>query len=125
MKFFKALIEEKKKFKEFYDDKERDDVSVASLVFTLIIGILIALISVQVFLVLVHRPYLAYTICGIALIWIITIFYMFQITNFKKLRLPENFSLFKAFLFEYLIIVLVVIVIVALLEVITVPLFFL
>lgn len=125
MKFFKSLIEDKKKFKEFYDDRERDNVSVASFVFTLILGILIALISIQVFLVLVHRPYLAYTLCGIALIWIITMFYMFQITNFKKLRLPEGFSLFRAFFLEYLIIVLVVIVIVALLEVITIPLFFL
>ena len=125
MKFFKSLIEEKKKFKDFYNDQERDNVNVASLFFTFIIGILIGLITVQVFLVLVHMPYLAYTLSGSALIWVITIFYMFQINNFKKLRKPEGFSLLKAFLFEYLIIVLVVIVIVALLEIITIPLFFL
>ncbi|MCR5564938.1 MAG: hypothetical protein K6F59_04035 [Gammaproteobacteria bacterium] len=125
MKFFKSLIEEKKKFKDFYDDRERDNVSMASLIFTLIIGVLASLISVQVFLVLVHRPYLAYTLCGIALLWLITLFFIFQISNFKKLRQPEDFSLLKAFLLDYLITVIVVIVIVVLLEVITVPLFFL
>ena len=124
-KFFLNLKDNHDKLKEFYTEKEFNQASIASFIFTLIISILIALLDISFFLVFVYMPYLAYTVSGLCLIWIIVIYYLFLISILKKTKEPEDFSLYKAFLIEFLIYVIGVIIITFLLELITIPLFFL
>ena len=109
-KLFLSLKDERNKMYDFYTEKEYKDASIVSLIFTFIIGLLIALITVNVFMVFVYMPYLAYTISGLALIWIIIIYYLFLNSSLKTLKEPEGFSLFKANLLELIIIILVIIV---------------
>ena len=124
--FFKSLKAEREKLGNFYTDKELRNAQLSACVPTFLIGLLIALLVVSVFQVFVYMPYLAYTISGIALIWIMVMYYLFEMSALKSIKNPEGeVSLFKAFFVEIMIIVLSLVVFVALLEIITIPIFFL
>ena len=124
--FFKSLKAEKEKLNNFYTDKELTNASIGACVGTFLIGGLIALLTVAFFQVFVYMPYLAYTVSGLALIWIMVIYYLLEISALKSIKNPGcEINFYKAFLLEFSIVVLSIIVLVALLEIITIPKFFL
>ena len=124
--FFKSLKVEREKLGNFYTDKEIRNAQLSACVPTVLIGLLIALLLVSIFQVFVYMPYFAYTISGIGLIWIMVLYYLFEMSALKSIKDPEGeVSLFKAFFLELMIIVLSLAVFVALLEIITIPIFFL
>lgn len=124
--FFKSLKTEREKLGNFYTDKELRNAGLLACIPTFLIGLLIALITVSVFQVFVYMPYFAYTISGIALIWIMVMYYLFEMSALKSIKNPEGeVNLFKAFFVELMIIILSLVVFVALLEIITIPIFFL
>ncbi|MCR5741288.1 MAG: hypothetical protein K6G38_02345 [Gammaproteobacteria bacterium] len=125
MKLFKDIKESNDKMNSFYSDKELRNASLAAATFTLVIGIAIALLTVTFFQVFVYMPYLAYTVSGLALLWLIIMYYFFYFSNLRYIRKPEDFSLFKANLIEISIMIIGIIFIVALLELVTIPIFFL
>lgn len=124
--FFKSLKMEREKLANFYTDKEVRNAQLSACVPTFLIGLLIALLLVSIFQVFVYMPYFAYTISGIGLIWIMVLYYLFEMSALKSIKDPEGeVNLFKAFFLELMIIVLSLTVFVALLEIITIPIFFL
>lgn len=124
--FFKSLKDEREKLNNFYTDKELRNAGLSACIPTFLIGLLIALLTVAFFQVFVYMPYFAYTASGIALIWIMIMYYLFEFSALKSIKNPEGeVNLFKAFFLEIMIIIVSLIIFVVLLEVITIPIFFL
>ena len=123
--FFKSLKIEKEKMSNFYTEKELTKASLIACIPTFLFGLLIALLTVSFFQVFVYMPYFAYTVSGIALIWILLIYYIFDASVLKHINNPNGeINFVKVFFLEFTIIVLSIIVLVALLEIITIPKFF-
>jgi len=81
---FKQKREEEKKIELLYTDKEINRSSYAALLATAIISIPVVLLLVNFFYILMMRPYLAFYLCGLSLVVLTYLFFLFYILCLKK-----------------------------------------
>ena len=123
--FFKSYKENKIKMKEFYDSVERENAQTGSILVTAILGILIAMLTINFFMVFVYMPYLAYFVSALAFLWIVLIKQISYAEALKSIKKPEGFSVYKPLMIDFLFVSIITVIVVGVFALISIPIWFL